>query len=288
MRLSLTAWGFELDWFVPIAKAAERAGFEAIWISDHLVTPLEYRRAYPYSDSGEPGYTATTPLHDIWPILSAIAVSTATIEVGSGVLILPIRNPFLTAHAAVTLQNLSHGRFLFGVGTGWMEEEFEAVGAPFAERGARTDEILDVLEKLWSARPVSHEGRFYRFPAVVHPPTPVRRIPVLGCGLSDGMLDRTARRLDGWYGPAVDLETSLAALAGLARRRMGAGREGAAADYVRLDGRFEESNLERHQAAGVEHLVVSLGLLGVPASAGLEARVDAILAAGERFAATVG
>jgi probable F420-dependent oxidoreductase len=286
VKLSLTAWGFELDWFVPIGQACERAGFEAIWISDHLVTPLEYRRVYPYNDSGEPGYNRDTPLHDIWPLLAAIAVSTTRLKVGAGVVILPIRNPFLTAHAALTVQNLSHGRLLFGIGTGWMAEEFEALGEPFEARGARTDEILDVMEKLWSGGPVSHQGRFYTFPPVTHPPAPVAPMTLVGCGLSRGMMERTVRRTQGWFGPAISLERSVAAVAELGRLREKFGRESEPFDtYVRLEGPFDASNLERHAAARVDHLVISLALLGVPPTAGLEERLEAIASAGERFAA---
>jgi probable F420-dependent oxidoreductase len=287
MKLSMTVWGLELDWFVPIAQAAEQAGYEALWISDHLVTPLEYRRVYPYNDSGEPGYTPETPLHDIWPLLAAIAVTTKTIHIGSGVIILPIRNPFLTAHAAVTIQNLSHGRFLFGIGTGWMAEEFEAMGEPFEARGARTEEILDVIEKLWTGKPTSHQGRFYSFPRVAHPPAPVAPMTLLGCGLSQGMMERTARRTSGWYGPAISLEASMEAVADLDRLRARFGKEQEPFDnYVRLHGPYDEANIERHRAAGVEHLVISQPLLGLSPDAGLEQRLEAITGAGERFART--
>jgi probable F420-dependent oxidoreductase len=287
MRTSLTVWGFDIDWFVPIAQAAERAGLEAVWISDHIATPLEYRRIYPYNESGEPGYTAETPLHDIWGLLAAMAATTTSINLGTGVLILPIRNPFLTAHSALTIQNLSHGRFLFGIGTGWMEEEFDVLGEPFTARGARTDEILDVMEKLWTGKPTSHQGRFYSFPMVQHPPAPVSPMRLLGCGLSPGMMDRTVRRTNGWFGPAVALEVSTKAVADLARRRQEIGRRDEFDSYVRLEGAFDEANLERHREAGVEHLVVSFGLMGVPVSAGLEARIEALAKAGEQLAQVV-
>jgi probable F420-dependent oxidoreductase len=287
MRTSLTVWGFDIDWFVPIAQAAERAGLEAVWISDHIATPLEYRRIYPYNESGEPGYTAETPLHDIWGLLAAMAATTTSINLGTGVLILPIRNPFLTAHSALTIQNLSHGRFLFGIGTGWMEEEFDVLGEPFTARGARTDEILDVMEKLWTGKPTSHQGRLYSFPMVQHPPAPVSPMRLLGCGLSPGMMDRTVRRTNGWFGPAVALEVSTKAVADLARRRQEIGRRDEFDSYVRLEGAFDEANLERHREAGVEHLVVSFGLMGVPVSAGLEARIEALAKAGEQLAQVV-
>ena len=287
MRTSLTVWGFDIDWFVPIAQAAERAGLEAVWISDHIATPLEYRRIYPYNDSGEPGYTAETPLHDIWGLLAAMAATTSSINLGTGVLILPIRNPFLTAHSALTIQNLSHGRFLFGIGTGWMEEEFDVLGEPFAARGARTEEILEVMEKLWTGKPTSHQGRFYSFPMVQHPPAPVSPMRLLGCGLSPGMMDRTARRTNGWFGPAVALEISTKAVADLTRRRHELQRHDEFDSYIRLEGSFDEANLERHRQAGVEHLVVSFGLLGVPASADLEARIEALAKAGEQLAQVV-
>jgi probable F420-dependent oxidoreductase len=289
MRISLTAWGFDVDWFVPLARAVEAAGFEALWISDHVATPLEYRRVYPYNETGEPGYGPETPLHDIWSLMAAIAVSTSTLLIGSGVVVLPIRNPFLAAHAAATVQNLSHGRLLFGFGTGWMAEEFDVVGEPFEARGSRTEEILDVMEKIWTGKPASYQGSFYSFPPMAHPPAPIEPITLLGCGLSEGMMERTARRTGGWFGPAIALDRSMHASAELDRLRARFGREREPFEtYVRLDGAFAEGNLERHRSAGVEHLVVSLPLLGVPADAGLERRLEAIAAAGESFARTAG
>jgi alkanesulfonate monooxygenase SsuD/methylene tetrahydromethanopterin reductase-like flavin-dependent oxidoreductase (luciferase family) len=166
-----------------------------------------------------------------------------------------------------------------------MAEEFDALGAPFAARGARTEEMLDVMEKLWTGRPTSHQGRFYSFDRVAHPPAPVHPITLLGCGLSEGMMERTVRRTSGWYGPAIALDRSVAAVAELGRLRVALGRDAEPfANFVRLDGAFDEANLERHRRAGVEHLVVSLPLLGVASNAGLEERLHVIAAAGDRFA----
>jgi alkanesulfonate monooxygenase SsuD/methylene tetrahydromethanopterin reductase-like flavin-dependent oxidoreductase (luciferase family) len=140
-----------------------------------------------------------------------------------------------------------------------------------------------VLEKLWTGKPTSHEGSFYKFPLVTHPPAPVSPIPLIGCGLSEGMMKRTARRMDGWFGPAVALDVSMRAVAELDRLRQELRRGGPFSSYVRLEGAFDEANLEKHHAAGVEHLVVSMALLGIPPNAGLEERVSAIERAGERL-----
>jgi alkanesulfonate monooxygenase SsuD/methylene tetrahydromethanopterin reductase-like flavin-dependent oxidoreductase (luciferase family) len=166
-----------------------------------------------------------------------------------------------------------------------MEEEFEVLGEPFSARGARTEEILDVMEKIWTGEPVSHQGRFYSFPPTKHPPAPVRPITLLGCGLSEGMMERTVRRTSGWYGPAVDLETSMDAVAKLEATRRSLGRSDQPFEsFVRLEGALDEGNLERHRAAGVEHLVLSFALLGVPAAAGLDERLEAIERSGEWLA----
>src|SRR5438552_13802002 len=156
MPASLNLFGLPPAEYAPLVVRAEELGFEAIWLADHLITPLEYAATYPYDDSGRPSYRPETPLADVWVTLGHLAALTKNIRLGTGVYILPLRNPFVTARAAMWAQSLSGGRLLFGVGTGWQREEFEVVGEQFDRRGARMDEILAIFEKLWSGGPVAH------------------------------------------------------------------------------------------------------------------------------------
>ena len=148
LRFSLTAFGFHPHEYVPVAQAAEREGFEAIWLGDHLISPVGYGSDYPYSPTGGPGHAVDTPMLDVWVNAAHIAAHTTTLRIGSGVLVLPLRNPFVTARAVASAQLLSGGRILLGVGTGGLREEFEAVGEEFDGRGRRTDETIGILRRL--------------------------------------------------------------------------------------------------------------------------------------------
>ncbi|MBM3347023.1 MAG: LLM class flavin-dependent oxidoreductase, partial [Betaproteobacteria bacterium] len=154
MKISVRIFGFPLDSYAPIARAAEALGFEALWIPEHLVAPLKFEANYPYRSTGRPSFLPDTPFADPWVMLGHLAAMTRRIKLGVGVFVLPLRNPFVAAKAAGTAQALSNGRILMGVGIGWMREEFDTVGEKFERRGARTDEMLAVMKKLWSGQPV--------------------------------------------------------------------------------------------------------------------------------------
>jgi len=178
---------------VRIAKRAEELGYDSVWVSDHVVIPE--KRAGMFTDE----------FHDPFMLLSSIAAGTSRIIVGTSVIILPYRNPLVTAKMAATLDVLSGGRLVFGVGPGWMREEFEALGVPFGSRGRMTDEYIKVIRELWrSERPEFH-GEFVDFsnvgfyPKPVHTPGP----PVWVAGASRHAVRRAALLGDGWQPTAV-------------------------------------------------------------------------------------
>lgn len=183
---------------VPVAKAAEEAGFDSIGISDHVVHPEEVKSPYPYTDDGSLRWEPFTDWPDPWVAVAAMATATEKIRFVTGVYVLPMRNPFVVAKAVGTAAVLSNDRLTLGIGTGWMADEFELLEQPFRKRGRRTDEMIEVLRKLWTGEMVEHHGTFYDFPRLEMSPAPKREVPILVGGLSDRALRRAATVGDGW------------------------------------------------------------------------------------------
>ncbi|MGH2351124.1 MAG: TIGR03619 family F420-dependent LLM class oxidoreductase, partial [Chloroflexota bacterium] len=146
------------------AQAAEALGYDAVWVSDHLVVPAQIASPYPYSQDGTFRLGPTAPYLEPLTVLTYLAGCTRRLRLGTHVLILPYRHPLVTAKVVATLDVLSGGRVDLGIGVGWMREEFEALGHQyFARRGAVTDEQLRVLQGLWAEDVPAFAGEFYRF-----------------------------------------------------------------------------------------------------------------------------
>jgi probable F420-dependent oxidoreductase len=186
---------------VELVQAAEAAGFESAWTVEHTVIPHGYQSQYPYSPSGRlPGGDGDFDLPDplIW--MAYVAAATTRIKLATGVIILPQHNPVITAKQVATLDMMSGGRVLLGVGVGWLKEEFDAVGSPFEERGARTDEYIRVMRELWRADRPSFEGKFFRFKDAYMRPKPVNRsVPIIIGGHSTFAAKRAGRLGDGFF-----------------------------------------------------------------------------------------
>jgi probable F420-dependent oxidoreductase len=189
---------------VALAQAAEAAGFDSIWSVEHVVVPRAYQSRYPYSPTGRMGagledFPIPDPL--IW--LAYVASATRTIKLGTAILILPQRNPVVTAKALATLDHMAGGRrVLLGIGVGWLAEEFAALGVPFEDRGARTDDYVAAMRALWSQECASYHGRFVSFDDVFcRPLPPDRRIPIV-VGGDTAVAARRAGRLGDGYFPA--------------------------------------------------------------------------------------
>ena len=182
-----------------LARAGEAAGFHSAMVADHVVFPVTSQSVYPYTVSGE------HPTHgdalEQFAILAFVAGITEQLRLVSSVTILPYRNPVLTAKMLATIDVLSEGRLTVGVGVGRLEEEFAALGAEFARRGAVSDEYLRILRLLWTQSPASFAGEFYSFDAIRCEPFPVQNPhpPIWVGGHSLAALRRTARYGDGWH-----------------------------------------------------------------------------------------
>ena len=146
------------DALAQVAEKAEELGFESVWIPEHLAVPMTMRSPYPYSADGKFPGGAQVGLHDPFIALAFVAARTTRLKLGTGVYVLPLRNAIAVAKSVASLDVLSNGRFLFGVGVGWLEDEFDAVGMPFGDRAARTREALRMMRKLWSEDAPSFEG----------------------------------------------------------------------------------------------------------------------------------
>ena len=196
MGVSLHSFGLPADHLGPIAVMAEKVGFEALWISEHLIAPVGATTRHPREGDVSTVVPPTLRLLDPWIALSHIAACTTRLTLGTSVYIAPLRHPINIARMIASAQLLSGGRVIAGFGVGWLAEEYEAVGADFKHRGARMDEILDVLELLWSGGTVTHAGPAYPFGPVDfgEPPPP---IPIILGGASAPAIRRAARRADG-------------------------------------------------------------------------------------------
>ncbi len=202
---------------VALARAAEETGFESVWSVEHVVVPDGYESTYPYSSTGKmPGaehVDITDPL--IWH--TWVAAHTADLVLGTGIVILPQRNPLVLAKEAATLDQLSGGRFQLGVGVGWLREEFDALGVPFERRGARTSEYIEAMRALWTEEKAAYEGEFVSFSDCIAKPNPVNgTVPVIVGGHSDVSARRAGRLGDGFY-PGKGDDERLAELLGIMR-----------------------------------------------------------------------
>ncbi|MBW2235149.1 MAG: LLM class F420-dependent oxidoreductase [Deltaproteobacteria bacterium] len=191
--------------WLPMARAADDAGWDLALVSDHVVHPETIESPYPYTDDAKPRWDAPTPWPDPWVAIGAMAAVTERLRFCTGIYVLPMRNPFVVAKAVGTAAVLSGNRVTLGMGVGWMKEEFDLLEQPFARRGRRADEMLEVMRKLWTGEVVEHRGEFYDFAPLSMTPAPSQPIPVIVGGLSEPALRRAARLGDGWIS---DLHTT--------------------------------------------------------------------------------
>ena len=183
-----------------LAREGERLGFHSAMIADHVVFPVESESTYPYTVDGK--HPGGRDALDAFSILGAVAGATEKLRLVTSVLVLPYRNPVLTAKMVASLDVLSDGRVTLGVGAGWLREEFEALDSPdFVRRGAVTDEWIRIMKQLWTTSPASYEGKFYSYKDVLCEPFPVQKPhpPIWVGGHSPAALRRTARYGDGWH-----------------------------------------------------------------------------------------
>jgi probable F420-dependent oxidoreductase len=205
VKFTIAASFSDPDHLIPLAVAADENGWTAMSFSDHVVHPERLDTPYPYTEDGSRRWEAFTDWPDPWVTIGALSAVTTRLRFNTNVFVLPMRNPFLAAKAISTAAVLSRNRVTLTLGVGWSKVEFDLVGQDFKTRDKRTDEMIEVMRKLWTGRMVEHHGRFYDFDRLEMNPAPTDDIPIWVGGISDPALRRAARIGDGWLS---DLQTS--------------------------------------------------------------------------------
>ena len=236
-----------------VAQAAEAAGLESLWTGEHVVLPDPQSPPSPLPPA--------TPILDPVVALTFMAARTRTIRLGTGIIILPQRNPLVLAKELASVDVLSGGRLLFGLGIGYLKPEFDALGVPFADKGPRAMDYLDAMLALWTMPQPAHEGPFVRFAGVQAFPRPVQRPhpPIVIGGHTPPAFRRAVERANGWYGFALGPDDVARCLEGLEAAARGASRPAALGPLevsVTPKGRLDVAAVRRYAALGVERLIV--------------------------------
>lgn len=253
----------------PVAAELEAAGFESLWVSDHVVLPRTIESHYPFAADGKATWATDSPYFEAMIALAMMAAATTKATLGTAVLVLPLRNPVMLAKQAATIDALSGGRLALGVGAGWLQEEFAALGVPFEKRGARMAEWIGLMRECWTGTPAAHATERYVLAAdtLVLPALP-RPVPLLIGGHSPIALKRAGRIGDGWLAqqaaPELDPDEISAARATMRTAAEDAGRD---PEALRIVLRIVESagacdavaaRLPALIAAGVDEIVVDV------------------------------
>jgi len=247
-----------------VARAAEERGFHSLWLPEHVVMPPTFRSRYPYAADGRfPFDPAALPFEPFTGLAFAAAL-TSRIRLGTGVCILPQRHPVYTAKQAADVDVLSGGRLDFGIGVGWLEEEFEALAQPFARRGGRARDYVAVMRSLWCDEVSEYQGEFYTLPPCYQSPKPAQKPhpPLYFGGESEHALRRVAALGQGWFAAGLSLEALPPRLARLSALLAEHGRS---LDQVEVffgppEGKADLAMAKRLREVGVEQVI--LGLAG--------------------------
>ena len=205
-----------------IAKAADDLGYDGLGIPDHVVNFAELKTPYPYNDTGERRWQPFTDWPDPWVLIGSLAQITSRLRFVTTVYVAAMRDPYSAAKSIGTAAYLSEGRLELGLGVGWCREEFDLLGAPFSRRGKRSEEMIDLMRRLWEPGWTEFHGEFYQTPKLeMSPPAP--HIPVFVGGRSEHALRRAAAH-DGWIGDLMKTSDALAIAARLHQLRTEAGQ----------------------------------------------------------------
>ena len=245
-----------------LGTTAEAVGFDSLWIGEHVVITDNYEANYPVSEDGQ------MPLEnvednvelDIFTSLAYLAAHTSRIRLGSAICVLPQRNPVYTAKEAGNVDWLSNGRLLFGVGLGWMAEEFKVVGAAFEQRGARTRSYIEVIKRLWCDRVSEYHDDFYDLPPCRFYPKPVQRPhpPIILAGNSKPNFRRVAEQGQGWFAIGANPEQLVLQLESLeaALAEAGRPREDISVYVCPFDHEYDREMIRQYHELGVDELVL--------------------------------
>lgn len=235
-----------------VVRTAEAAGFESLWTGEHIVLPDPHQAPSPSPPE--------TPFLDSAVALTFAAAHTARVKLGTGIVILPQRNPLVLAKEMVSVDVLSNGRLILGVASGYLHQEFAALGVPFNGRGPRTDEYIDAIREMWTAEKPKFEGRYVKFADINAQPRPVQKPtpPIVIGGQSAPAYRRALERGHGWYGFNLDLQATRRCLADIDAERAKARRPDNLGDLeISITPPFGASfdDLKRYRDLGVSRLI---------------------------------
>jgi probable F420-dependent oxidoreductase len=241
-----------------LATTAERVGVESIWTVEHVVIPVGYKSTYPYDPSGKIPAPEQLPIPDPLVALAYAAAVTKTLRLATGILILPQRHPLYVAKEVASLDVLSHGRVILGIGVGWLQEEFDALGIPFEERAARTAEMVRAMRSLWKDEAEPFAGKFFRWGKLESHPKPVQKpgVPIVVGGHTELAARRAARYGDGFF-PGVTEEDKLTWLLGIMREECKKlGRDASTIEITSGRGAPDVDGVKRLTDLGVSRFMV--------------------------------
>jgi probable F420-dependent oxidoreductase len=261
MHLGFTAFNVGMlatPEFGRLAHLADELGYESLWTAEHIVLP-----DLPPGQAVRPWTVGTMPFLDSIAVLGFLAAHTSRIKLATGVLLLPQHNPLLLAKQLASVDVLSGGRLIVGVGVGSIEEEARAMGVPMTERGSRADDYLEAMIALWTMEHPAHAGRHVQFEGINAYPRPVQQPypPFVIGGRSPGAYRRTVRYAAGWYGFALNLEQTREQVAALAQARQRYGRPAALGDVeitIHPREQLTPDVIKDYAAAGVHRLLLRL------------------------------
>jgi probable F420-dependent oxidoreductase len=245
-----------------LGPAAEERGFDSIWLAEHVVLFDEYGSRYPYSADGRIPAGGENGILDPFVALGYLASVTERIRLGTGICLVPQRSPVYTAKEAATVDYLSEGRLDFGVGVGWLREEFEALEVPWEKRGERCRDYLEVIKRLWCDPTSEYRGEFYTLAACRQYPKPVQapHPPIHFGGESDAALRRVADLGQGWYGFNLEPEAAAERVAVLEKLLQERGRSRdevlvSTSPYMRP---VDLDMIKRYRDAGIDQVILLL------------------------------
>jgi probable F420-dependent oxidoreductase len=272
--------------YLPLAIAAEQAGYHSFTVPDSIAYPERSDSKYPYTPDGERGFLEDRPFIDPFCLISAMAEVTDRLRFTTFVVKLPIRQPVLVAKQAASVAVLTGGRFGFGVGLSPWPEDFAITGTDWASRGARMDEMIEIVRGLTRGGFFSYQGRHYQVPSIKISPTPERPIPILIGGHAEPALRRAARLGDGWMHAGGDGEALAGYLARLAalRREHGRQHEPFEVHVISLDA-YTPDGVRRLEDQGVTDAIVGFRNAYQPDTMSLQQKIDALRAYADRVIA---
>jgi probable F420-dependent oxidoreductase len=261
-----------------LAVLAESCGYESVWTFEHVIVPLDYASKYPYNAEGKMGVPPDANFIDPLIALAHMAAQTTTLKLGTGVNILPQTNPLYMAKQAASLDFVSQGRLLLGLGIGWLREEFEALGVPFERRGARFDDYLEAMQKVWAGGVVEHSSEFIQWQGFSSYPCAPELAVVIG-GDKGKAFERVARFGQGWFAPTTDPQ-------GLAEgmQKLSAACEAVGRDVAEIEiscmwpGQGGKEAVEALAASGADRLLVPTQVFGENPVEGIQALAQEVIA----------